>query len=730
MRGGLGITLALWFIIPFAALAQDGDTTDSYEPSNNDTAFDSPQDDDSNEEWLEYLMDTMEDSDNDPGNTSSRLEEAYNSLLELEQNPIDINKATADELTQIPRLDIKQINDILQYREKYGNFKTIEELAMIPSIDNRLREYLSNFLYVSDDRVEWYSKKGLKQGLKNLKHEITATVGIPTYHRAGDRNAPTETEEGTNRYAGRYLGDNLKHSIRYSLTMDKNVSVNLMGAKNQGEPFFGGSTEDGLRRNSQGYDIYAFNISIRNLKSFRNIILGKYKAQFGMGLIMNNYMRISKQATLASIGRLTNSFTPHSTGYDGKYLQGAAVTVDLSRRVSMSAFFSYRYIDATLNNDGTISTILTSPYHRTEAEMRKKNNSTMMTTGLHLQYEKLTKGGLRWHAGASVVVTSLGDSINPTYSSSGNSDARNYRRYYAHGKNFANTSIDYRLDLGIFMMRGETAIDNKGQLATINSAIWTLPSRITLIAVQRFFSYKYNALYGATFSENSTVQNESGIYVGAQWKPKYSFTLDIYTDFAYFPQAKYQVSSASHSWDNCILATYIRKKWTFSARYRIKMKERDVTDNSQKYLAYKTDHHLRLMAQMKGKRWSARSQVEACMLSFASNSNGFIGSQDLGCKITKKIELYGMMAYFKTDDYESRLYAYERNVKYGFASKTYYGHGLRMVFLAKANLLKWLTLQTKMGHTKYFDRNRIGSAERMIFSSRQTDIDVQLIFKL
>lgn len=727
MRVGLCITLALWIVAPCVVMAQSGDVTDQQESSTDEAAYDNIQVTDGNEDWLEYLMDTVEDTDNDPGNTASRLEEAYNSLLELEQNPIDINKASIEELTQIPRLDIKQINDILQFRSRYGNFKTIEELAMIPSIDSRLREYLSNFLYVNNERFEWYSKEGMRRGLKKLKHEITGTVSIPTYHRAGDRNAPEETDEGWNRYAGKYLGDNLKHSLRYSLTMEKNVSINLMGSKNAGEPFFGGSTENGVKRNSQGYDIYAFNISVRNLKSLRNIILGQYRAQFGMGLIMNNYLRISKQATLASIGRLTNSFSPHSTGYDGKHLQGAAVTVDLTRRLSMSAFFSYRYIDATLNKDGTIATILTSPYHRTETEMQKKNNSTMMTTGLHLQYEKTTKNGLTWHTGASVVVTSMGDSINPTYNSS---DANRYRQYYARGKNFVNTSIDYRLDWGIFLMRGETAIDGKGQLATINSAIWSLPSRITLMAVQRFFSYKYNAIYGATFSENSMVQNESGIYLGAQWKPSYNFTLDVYTDWAYFPQAKYRVSAASHSWDNCILATYIRNKWTFSARYRIKSKERDVTDGKQKYLAYKTDHHLRLTAQMKGKRWSARSQVEGCLLTFAANSNGFIGSQDLGWKITKKIELYGMMAYFKTDDYESRLYAYERNVKYGFASRTYYGQGMRMVFLAKANLAKWLTLQTKVGHTRYFDRNKIGSAERMIFSSRQTDIDVQMIFKL
>jgi hypothetical protein len=45
---------------------------------------------------------------------------------------------------------------------------------------------------------------------------------------------------------------------------------------------------------------------------------------------------------------------------DSKHFQGAAAMVSLTDRIQMAAFFSYRKIDATLNADSTISTILTS----------------------------------------------------------------------------------------------------------------------------------------------------------------------------------------------------------------------------------------------------------------------------------------------------------------------------------------------------------------------------------
>jgi hypothetical protein len=41
-----------------------------------------------------------------------------------------------------------------------------------------------------------------------------------------------------------------------------------------------------------------------------------------------------------------------------------------------------------------------------------------------------------------------------------------------------------------------------------------------------------------------------------------------------------------------------------------------------------------------------------------------------------------------------------------------------------------LTLQGKVGHTRYFDRETIGTAERMIFSSHYTDIELQVGVKM
>ena len=82
------------------------------------------------------------------------------------------------------------------------------------------------------------------------------------------------------------------------------------------------------------------------------------------------------------------------------------------------------------------------------------------------------------------------------------------------------------------------------------------------------------------------------------------------------------------------------------------------------------------------------------------------------------------------DDYESRLYLYERSVLYNFSSLMLYGKGIRYWLMARANLGKSLLLTAKIGITDYFNRNQIGSSYQLIDGSSQTDLDLQLRWRI
>ena len=663
------------------------------------------------EDWEETLTEIYENEEED----AVSMEDAYEHLTGLAQQPLDINTVEADDLMQIPKLDQNQINDILEYRQRYGKLRCIEELAMIKSIDRRQRLYLSSFLKVYEEKEKTHTH-----------HEVAMTLQTPTYYRAGDKNAPSQTSLGKNKYAGKYLGDPTKHSLRYSLTVGNNISFNLTGAKSAGEPF-------GTAGNYWGYDHYSFNLSIRNVGMFAQVIAGHFRGQFGMGLTLNNNFTIGKQGMISAVGRRMTLFTPHSGTSDSKHLQGLAATIKLTKKLRLSAFVSYRKIDATLNADSTISSILTSGYHRTQTEMDKKNNSAIMTMGAHMGYDNTLKarGEWQWGAGVSAVYSKLNRDMNPTFSKSGEvSPGKMYRLYYPRGSRFWNIGADYHLRWRELSFSGETAIDNKGYPATVNSISWASPWAVTFMAVQRYYSYQYNTIYGSSFNDGGSVKNESGLYVGVQWNVRRDLVIDAYTDIAYFPWYKYLVSASSYSWDNSITGTLNKHDWSLSLRYRIKTKERDKTIDGNKRLLKKYDQRLRLIATYGKDRWNLRSQVEGCSLSFDERSKGFIVSQSASYQFPKKLQLYTSVAWFNTDDYDSRLYAYERGMRYSFGSTSYYGKGMRLAFLAKYSISRLLTAQGKVGHTRYFDRSTIGTAERMIFSSYCTDIDLQVLLKL
>lgn len=671
----------------------------------------------------EQLLPLYENADGD----AAALEEAYDNLMQLRSNPLDINKVDVDELLTIPGLDLNTINAILEYRHRYGDFRSVEELDMIAGVDDRQRRYLASVLTVeATDTLPWHSAWRLRHDLAHSKHSLTLTAAVPTYYRAGDKGATTVSALGTNRYANTYLGDPLKHSLRYSWSIGSNLQLNLTGAKAAGEPFF----SDG---NGTGYDSYAYNITVRDLGPFKQIILGQYRAQFGMGLVLNNNLSLGKQAMLASVGRRATVFTPHSSTSDYKHLQGAAFTADYGG-ATLSAFWSYRGIDATLNADSTVSTILTDGYHRTAKEMQKKHNTTQMTSGLHLGYDATTARSLDWSVGLSFLHTRFNRALNPVYSSADTvSSGKMYRLFYPTGTAFWNASIDYKAAYGAFSLTGETALCDNGALATVNNLIFNASKRLTLTAVQRLYSYKYRSFYGSSISEGGAIQNESGFLLGIRWGINRRLTLDAYSDIAYFPWLKYRVSASSYAWDNNVSATLKHRKWTFTARYRLKLRQQDATltdsdGKAVKQLADHTTHRLRLTALLNGNRWTARSQLEGILTE--DNDKGIIATQALGLDVNRRWSIHAFIAYFHTDDYDTRLYAYERGMLYALCNAAYYGKGMRGALLVKANATRWLTAQAKIGCTKYFDRSVIGTAERQIFASSQTDIDLQLCIRL
>lgn len=62
--------------------------------------------------------------------------------------PIDLNKATTEQLSTISGIGEKLAQSIINYRDKIGRFNNLEELMNLPRISGKTYENIKEYLYV------------------------------------------------------------------------------------------------------------------------------------------------------------------------------------------------------------------------------------------------------------------------------------------------------------------------------------------------------------------------------------------------------------------------------------------------------------------------------------------------------------------------------------------------------------------------------------------------------
>lgn len=639
-------------------------------------------------DWHQAYQQLLEDYADDEGATLTDGD--LELLQQLADHPINLNATTRSELEQLPFLSPQQVMDLIEYLDRYRPVRSLGELRMVRSLSYQQLSLLPYFVYVGE-----YTPPETMRPPVVVRQALTATANIPFYNRKGDDNG--------------YLGYQYRHSLRYELDYGKKLRAGIIGAQDAGEPFF-------TDRNRWGYDAYSYYLQVNDLGPVATAIVGKYKLSAGMGLVLNNGFSMGKTITLQSLGRLSQGLRPHSSRSEQGYFQGAAANISLSKPLSVTLFASYRGVDATLNDDdGSAKTLIYSGYHRTPNEMQKKYNTHLTAFGATTAFHAAA-----FRMGATAIYTETDRALRPDRS-------QPFRRYYPHGERFFNASLYYGYDHHRWTVRGETAISQEGALATIHALSHQSHSGTSITALHRFYSHRYTSLYAHSFSEGSRIQNEQGFYLGATCRPISHLQLQTYADYAYFPQPRYRVSASSHALDLFLQANYQRARWDLSGRLRARFRQQD--NDEQMALVPVREQRGRLAATYRySERLSLKSQLDMAQMSSPTTSRGIMWSQQ-GTYQTKKHLLCATAALFRTDDYDSRLYLYERQMRYDFSFPMYYGQGMHLMLLARTAITPQLHLTAKLGYTNYFDRAVIGSGQQQIPHSSATDLSLQLHYR-
>jgi hypothetical protein len=661
------------------------------------------------QKWEEYIQQLSEESQDE-----AQVENLYEDLTYLSQHPVNLNALTPEKLQGLPFLSETQLEKLNQYLARYGPLKSIYELRLVPDLDAETIELLLPFVYVGEPEKR-IRNISLGEVLKYGKNEGFVRFDKCLNKKAG--YADISEEELTKNPNKRYVGEPFYALFRYNFRYRDKISFGITAEKDAGEPFW--------TDRHKGFDYYSIHFLLKDFGRLKTFVLGDYRVNFGQGLILNTDFSMGKSSQVINIEKRNSTIKRHFSVNETDYFRGAAASMRFGKATA-SLFYSRKKIDATVDTcTQSILSIKKDGLHRTQSEMEKKGAGMLQVfgTSLNVSFGHFT-------GGVNFLRYNFDKTVNP--------DEKPYNRFYFRGKNNMDASIDYRYKIPGFTIFGETAICRNDAPATINGIIFELASYCRFSVLYRYYDKQYHAFFARAFSEGSGTQNESGVYMGWDFIPVAKWKLAAYADFFRFPWLRYGVDTPSEGFDGLVQLDYtLNRKAGMFLRYRYKNKEENV---SSRYLD--NTFHTHPIEDVFTHRWRYRFTYSAIFslngkttvdynlyhpAGAETGSKGFLVSQEVEWapkRIPVSVDL--MVARFRTDDYDSRVYAYEKNVLYAFYVPFFYGNGFRMVFNLRYAPEKNIVVYFRFAQTRYFDRDIIGSGLEAIDGNTKNDISCLL----
>lgn len=636
----------------------------------------------------------------------------YDDLMSLAENPINLNNTNQDELEKLQFLSDVQIDNILYYLYRNAPLQTIYELQLIDGLDMTDIQRMLHFVVLGKSASE-KNKLIWKDVFKYGKNEVYLRFDKGLETREGYRLSLEEDSLENNSASSKYLGDPYYNSLKYRFRFKDRLQFGVTGEKDAGEQFWG--------KYNKGYDFYSAYLELKNTGNFKTIVLGDYRANFGQGLVMRTDFSMGKSSYVLQVNPRSNGLKKSSSTSEFGFLRGVGFTYKVGK-IDFTAFYSNKRIDADTAG-GYFTSIKEDGLHRTLNDWTKKNTVNQQVIGGNVLYTHYW-----FQLGATAVYTRFNQTLMP-------SDAV-YNYFYFRGKEQFAASVNHRLRWEKLNFFGETAITDKKAVATIQGVDFNPVSRVSLVALYRYYSKEYDALFADAFGETSRINNESGFYIGAEIHPIKYWKISVYADSYRFPWSKFSIDVPSSGKDYLVQADFSPKR-NVNMYWRLKYE--------QKYKNY-TDTIATMAVVLPQSRWQLRYQLNYTFGAFdfrnqidinafkneeMKSTYGFSIFQDVNYAFDKiPLILNGRLQLFDATNFENRIYVYEKDVLYAFSIPMNYGIGTRyyvnLKYAASRNVAIWL----KFAQTIYADdRTEISSGNEMIQGNRKTDARILLQLK-
>jgi hypothetical protein len=631
-------------------------------------------------------------------------ESFYDDLMFCSQNPINLNQTNREELEKLQFLSEIQVENILSYVYEFGPMQTVYELQLIEGLDMTDIRRILPFVRIGegdDSKKKIYWNDLVKYGKNELLFRLDK--GLET--KEGYQFLPIEDVNASQTTAN-YLGNELYNSLKYRFYYKDRIQFGFSAEKDAGEQFWGSQ--------NKGYDFYSFHAQFNNFGKFKTIVLGDFRANFGQGLVLHPEFGMGKSSYVLNVTPRSSGLKKFSSTDEYNFFRGGGATLKLGK-LELTAFYSNKMIDGDTVK-GTFPTIIKTGYHRTLDELAKKQTVNQQILGGNITYTNMNL-----QIGLTAVHTSLDNKLVP--------DKSVYNYFYFSGNKQSTVGIFYRYRWKKLNLFGETAMTDNGSLATLNGCYFSPVSQVSLVVLQRYYSPEYDTFYASSFSATSRINNESGIYLGAEVRPFRRWKFAAYADNYRFPWPKYGIDAPSAGHDYLFQADFASKR-NMTMYWRFKFEENQTNHSgslaTMPEIVPQKKASLRYQLVYSYGNFNFKNVLEGNLVRIADAdwTYGVIASQDVSYefkKIPLKVDL--RMQFFDATNYVNRFYSYEQDVLYAFSIPMYSGLGSRYYLNVQYDVTKRLSLWFKIAQTVYADdRESLSSGNETISGNRKTDM--------
>lgn len=555
------------------------------------------------------------------------------------------------------------------YVENYGRLYSVYELAAIDGFSEAEMWRIAEIAVVEPPPKPRPTFRELMHSCKN--------VFWVRYGQVVERQAGYDTSR-----ASHYDGSPAHVQFRYDFAVRQNVGLRIAGEKDAGEPFFRGEQR-------YGFDHYSGSLFVKNIKWLKCAVLGDYRLNFGQGMVLGSSMISGKGAGVAGTRRFSDGIRPVATTNESTLFRGGAFTIG----------------DTHWSGSGFAGAVTQT--NRTAFGGALSYRRARFTVGGQLvcygEYPDSATVGEKWHS-----------LVRPRQ---------------------LNASLSWQCVAGRQLLFGEMAMDGNGKMAVQQAAIVSVTPVFQLAALMRYYATGYQSPMGSGFRSASGDGGEFGTYLTGHIVLSKNVEADLFCDYYRLLWLSYQTDAPVQGGEAGVsLNCNLTRKSTLMVRYQWRNRPKNESEDVYLHrIVEQCRHRFRLL-------WNCaplpflKTKTEVSMVfnkgpDAAQWYKGILLYQDMAFSFPRpQLSLHLRVAYFDTDRYDERLYAYENDVYYAFTVGSYYYQGVRAYLMLRYKI-KGFSVWLRVSRTHYLNKNDISSGLNYIDKPHKTEVKVQGVYR-